>query len=162
MIESAERSKTSIEYAEVGKTYSFGDSSLEILAPVEDYEDYNNYSIVCKFTYGNSSFLFTGDIEKLAERDIVESGADLSSDVIKIAHHGSKTSSLKIFLQAANPEYAVISVGAPNDYGHPSEETLEILKLLGIKIYRTDRHGDIVFFTDGNTIEIVKDKDVKY
>lgn len=163
MIDSAQKCKAKIEFAKVGKTYSFDDgSSLEILAPVKDYEDYNNYSIVCKFIYGNTSFLFTGDIEKLAERDIVESGADLSADVIKIAHHGSRTSSLKIFMQAVNPRFAAISVGAPNDYGHPHKETLELLELLNIKVYRTDRHGNVVMFSDGNNIEIVKEKEVSY
>ena len=162
MLESADKCGAKVEYAKVGKIYSFKDSSLEILAPVKDYDDYNNYSIVCKYVYGNNSFLFTGDIEKTAERDIVESGADLSSDVVKIAHHGSKTSSLKIFLQAVDPDYAVISVGSPNDYGHPNEETLNLLELLDVKVYRTDYHGDIVFFSDGNNIEIVKDKDVSY
>lgn len=163
MIESAEKCNAKIEYAKVGKTQSFSDgSALEIIAPVKDYEDYNNYSIVCKFVYKNTAFLFTGDIEKLAEKDIVESGADLSADVIKIAHHGSKTSSLKIFIQAVAPKYAAISVGAPNDYGHPHDETLKILKLLDIKVYRTDRHGSIVMFSDGNNIEIVKEKEVVY
>jgi len=163
MIESAEKCDAKVEYAKIGKTYTFNEgATLEIIAPVKDYEDYNNYSIVCKFVYENTSFLFTGDIEKTAERDIVENGSDLSADVIKVAHHGSKTSSLKIFMQAVNPDYAVISVGSPNDYGHPHDETLEILKLLDIKIYRTDRHGNIVMSSDGNNIEIVKEKDVAY
>ncbi len=159
MIDSAIKSGTDIQYAKVGRTYNITDNcTLDILAPVADYEDHNNYSIVCRFNYGETSFLFTGDIEEIAERDILASGADVSSNVLKIAHHGSSTSSIKIFLQAVNPEYAVISVGAPNDYGHPHDETLKMLELLEIDLYRTDLQGDLIFFTDGKNIDIVKEK----
>lgn len=159
MLEAAEEAGSKIEFAEVGESYTLmEDCTLEILAPVTDYEDYNNYSIVCRFNYGETSFLFTGDIEEQAERDILEIGTDVSADVLKIAHHGSNTSSVKVFLQAVDPEYAVISVGSPNDYGHPHKETLKLLELLDIEILRTDRHGDIVLFSDGKEISVVKEK----
>ncbi len=159
MLEAADEAGSKIEFAEVGESYTLmEDCTFEILAPVTDYEDYNNYSIVCRFNYGETSFLFTGDIEEQAERDILGSGADVSADVLKIAHHGSNTSSVKVFLQAVDPEYAVISVGSPNDYGHPHKETLKLLELLDIEILRTDRHGDIVLFSDGKKISVVKEK----
>ena len=159
MIESAEECGSEIRYAKIGEKYPISqDCTLEMLAPVTDYEDYNNYSIVCRLNYGDTSFLFTGDIEETAERDILDSGADISATVLKIAHHGSHTSSVKAFLQAVNPQYAVISVGAPNDYGHPHDETLELLELLDIELYRTDLHGDIILFSDGTNISIVKEK----
>ncbi len=159
MIEAADECGADIIYADVGYSYHITeDCTLDMLAPVAEYEDHNNYSIVCRFNYKETSFLFTGDIEEIAERDIIASGADLSATVLKVAHHGSNTSSVKVFLQAVNPEYAVISAGSPNDYGHPHDETLEMLKLLDIELYRTDLQGDIVFFSDGKNINIVKEK----
>lgn len=159
MIEAADEKGTSIVFTKVGSTFSIAeDCTLDILAPVADYEDYNNYSLVCRFNYGETSFLFTGDIEETAERDILESETDISATAIKVAHHGSSTSSIKAFLQAVAPEYAVISAGSPNDYGHPHKETLKMLELLDIELYRTDLHGDIVFFSDGKNIEIVSEK----
>ncbi len=162
MITAAEECNAEIKYAKLGDVYTLTeDCTIDILAPVADYDDHNNYSIVCRLNYGETSFLFTGDIENQAERDIVNSGADLSADVIKIAHHGSNTSSLKVFLQNTDPKYAVISVGALNDYGHPHKETLELLNLLGIDVLRTDYHGDIVLSSDGTDITVVKEKEVE-
>ena len=160
MIEAADKCGADIRFAAFGDVYTLMEGcTLEIIAPVKDYEDHNNYSIVCRLSYGENEFLFTGDIEELAERDIVDSGADISSDVIKVAHHGSNTSSLKVFMQAVDPDYALISVGSPNDYGHPHDETLELLGLLDIKVYRTDLNGDVVMFTDGKEITVVTQKD---
>lgn len=159
MIESAAEAGTKIEYAEIGHSYTISEGcTLDMLAPVADYDDHNNYSIVCRLNYGETSFLFTGDIEEKAERDILESVTDITATVIKIAHHGSRTSSIKAFLQAVDPEYAVISAGSPNDYGHPHEETLELLELLDIELYRTDLHGDVVLFSDGKSINAVTEK----
>lgn len=159
MIESAEKCGADIRFASAGDVYTLTDECrIEIIAPVNDYEDHNNYSLVCRLCYGDTEFLFTGDIEELAERDIVDSGTDISADVIKVAHHGSETSSLKVFMQAVDPEYAVISVGAANDYGHPHKKTLDLLELLDIDIYRTDYNGDIVFFTDGSKLSVVTQK----
>lgn len=159
MIESAEKSGTDIRSVVAGDVYTLAEGcTIEIIAPVNDYDDYNNYSIVCRLRYGETEFLFTGDIEELAERDIVNVGSNISADVIKVAHHGSKTSSLKVFMQKVAPEYAVISVGSLNDYGHPHTGTVELLELLDIEIYRTDLNGDIVMFTDGNDITVVTQK----
>ena len=156
MINSADKCGAELKFAEAGETLTISeDFSIDFIAPVADYEDLNNYSIVCRLNYGENSFIFTGDIEEIAERDIVDSGADISADVIKIAHHGSSTSSLKVFMQAASPEYAVISVGEYNDYGHPHSETLKLFELLGIKVYRTDNNGDIVIFSNGKEITVV-------
>ena len=124
------------------------------LAPVADYEVLNNYSVTVKLVHGQNSFLFTGDIESEAETDILDSGADVSADVLKVAHHGSTTSSLKKFLNAVSPDYAVIEVGSPNDYGHPHEKTVERLENMGIAVYRTDIRGNIVFVSDGEELGI--------
>lgn len=161
MIEEATKCGTEIEYAKVGTTYNLTEEcTLDILGPVAHYEDYNNYSIVCRLNYKETSFLFTGDIEEQAERDILDYGVDVSATVLKVAHHGSRTSSIKKFVQAVNPEYAVISAGSPNDYGHPHDETIDLLNLLDIEILRIDLQEDIVLFSDGKNISIVSDRKV--
>ena len=130
------------------------------IMPFVFVDEIKNFSLSWNTSLKPITTKFTGDIENLAERDIVDSGTDISADVIKIAHHGSQTSSLKVFMQAVDPDYAVISVGSPNDYGHPHKETLELLDILDIDVYRTDINGDIVFFSDGTNISVVTEKGV--
>lgn len=159
LLKSVKSCGASLEYAQVGEIYSLTDEcTLEIVAPVKDYDDLNNYSITAVLRHGENSFLFTGDIEKKAERDILDSGADISADVLKVGHHGSRTSGLKAFLQAVNPKYGVISVASPNDYGHPHDETLEMLERLGIEVLRTDQCGNIVFVSDGAQLAVTTEK----
>lgn len=122
-----------------------------VLWPKEDEliseNSINNNSIVAKLTYKNTSVLFTGDIEEKAEKEILNLYKNntqiLKANILKIAHHGSKTSSTKEFLDAVSPEVALIGVGQNNKFGHPSEETIKKLKLLETKIYRTDKMGEI-------------------
>ena len=143
----------SITVPEVGETYSLGDASFTILGPVSDYGDnLNDWSIALKITYGNTSFIFTGDAEADAEADMLGTGLDLSADVYQVGHHGSRTSSSSALLDAISPRYAVISCGAGNDYGHPHQETLDALSARNIEVYRTDLLGTIVAATDGNSI----------
>lgn len=126
---------------------------LEILAPNNStYDDLNNYSIVFKLTYGNKSFLFTGDAQALSESEMLSKGYNLSADVLKVGHHGSNTSTSDAFLNAVNPKYAVISVGKDNVYGHPAQNTLQKLGAKGITTYRTDLNGTIVATSDGQNI----------
>lgn len=130
------------------------DSSLDFLAPVKDnYENTNDYSAVIKITHGNTKFLFTGDAEKTSERDILNSNVDLSSNVLKVGHHGSHSSSSKEFLDKVNPKMAIISCGKNNDYGHPHKETMKELKKRNIEIYRTDIDGNILLTSDGENIK---------
>ena len=103
--------------------------------------------------FGETSFLFTGDAEEEAEEAALRTGADLSCDVLKVGHHGSRTSSSKAFLAAANPRYAVISCGEGNDYGHPHEETLDVRADADIEVFRTDLSGNIVASSDGTDIQ---------
>ncbi len=140
---------------EPGYSFPLGGGSAVVLGPVnEDTEDLNNTSIVLKLTYGNRSFLFTGDCEYSEERDILETGADVSADVLKVGHHGAETSSSYQFLREVMPEYAIIGVGKDNSYGHPTEETLSRLRDVGATVYRTDLQGDITVVCDGNNINI--------
>jgi len=129
--------------------------TIKILAPKgTDYKDLNNYSSVIKITFGNTGFLFQGDAEDLIEDEILTGGTDVKADVLKIGHHGSNSSSTKAYLEAVNPTYTVISVGAGNDYGHPHQETLDRLKNAGVQIYRTDIMGTLIFTSDGNKITV--------
>ena len=127
---------------------------LYILNPLKNLEgqkfkDSNDTSIVAKLVFGKDSFLFTGDITKKIEERLVEENADLDSDVLKVAHHGSKTSSSPSFLEQVSPELAVIQVGKNNRYGHPHPEVLARLKQFAIQILRTDIAGDIKIVSDG-------------
>ncbi|MDO5516061.1 MAG: ComEC/Rec2 family competence protein [Clostridium sp.] len=136
-----------------GETFNLGQAKCTILAPNSSkYEDLNNYSIVLKVEFGNNSFLFTGDAEDVSEKEMLSKGFDLKADVLKIGHHGSRSSTTREFLNAVNPKYAVISVGKGNDYGHPNDETIEKLHAKGIETYRTDESGTIVAVSDGNNI----------
>ena len=130
------------------------DSSLDFLAPVKDnYENTNDYSAVIKLTHGNTKFLFTGDAEKTSEKDILNSNVDLSSNILKVGHHGSHSSSSKEFLDKVNPKMAIISCGKNNDYGHPHKETMKELKKRNIEVYRTDIDGNILLTSDGENIK---------
>ncbi|MBE7065221.1 MAG: MBL fold metallo-hydrolase [Ruminococcaceae bacterium] len=145
--------------AEAGDTYSLGDAEFKILAPVrDDYEDLNNWSVVIKLTYGEKSFLFTGDAESLAETDIINSGYDLSADVLKVGHHGSATSSTLKFLKKVSPEYGIISCGVDNSYGHPDPIITKRLANMKITTYSTHTVGTVIVTSDGKTIEIKTEK----
>jgi len=132
-------------------------AQLDILGPMRyDYEDLNNYSVVSKLTYGKISFLFTGDMEKEAERDLRDK--DLKANVLKIGHHGSRSSTSAHFLKQVAPKVAVISLGQGNDYGHPHAITLKKLAKIKAEIYRTDQKGTITVTTDGNNFEVTTEK----
>ena len=135
-----------------GDTIDFNGLEIEVLGQQREYKDFNNNSIVLKVNAGETAFLFTGDAEETAEKDILQADYDLQADVLKVGHHGSSTSSSQAFLQAVKPKYAVISVGVGNSYHHPEEEALQRLQSIGAEIYRTDLQGNIVCTTDGKNI----------
>ena len=133
---------------------NINDFKVVMLAPNKDqYDDLNNYSAVIKITYKNNSFLFMGDAEELSENEIT---GDVSADVLKVGHHGSSSSTSQTFLNKVNPKYAVISVGADNDYGHPAQTTLDKLTAIGATIFRTDKDGTVIFTSDGTNITVNK------
>ncbi|MCI5503309.1 MAG: ComEC/Rec2 family competence protein [Anaerobutyricum sp.] len=137
----------------VGDTYALGKASFTVIAPNRDYgDDTNNWSAGIILTYGKNRFLFTGDAEETAEKDIVSNGIDISADVYKAAHHGSKTGSSDALLDAVQPVYSVISCGEDNEYGHPNAQTLNSFRSRGIKVFRTDEQGTIVAVSDGTQI----------
>lgn len=132
-----------------------GKSVLKILGPVEFDNELNNASVICRVVHGETSFLFTGDAEKSAEQRLVQSGANLQSDVIKVGHHGSSHSSCDDLLEKVCPSIAVISVGADNSYGHPGDDVIERLSDYTQYIYRTDINGNIVIGSDGSELKIL-------
>ncbi|MGN0545941.1 MAG: ComEC/Rec2 family competence protein [Acutalibacteraceae bacterium] len=141
--------------AKPGSSYTLGSAEFEILAPIDyNTESLNNVSVVTRLVYGGKSFLFTGDAEKEVELDLIDSGAIIDSDVLKVGHHGSKTSSSKDFLNAVSPEICVIMCGENNDYGHPHKEVLNRLKKYTDRIYRTDICGSIVLTCSDGEIEV--------
>ncbi len=136
----------------VGDIFSLGDASFEIMSIENDAEEANESSIVIEMTYGTQKFLFTGDMEVANEEK--RSWNDI--DVLKVAHHGSNTSSSAEFLYQTLPEIAVISVGKDNSYGHPHHEVLERLNDVQSEVYRTDLDGTILIISNGQKNEIQK------
>ncbi len=119
-----------------------------------DYENLNDWSAVMRISYSGTAFLLTGDAQAKSEQEMLQSGADLQADVLKVGHHGSNSSTSQAFLKTVNPKYAVISAGAGNDYGHPHAETLTRLK--GIEVYRTDLMGTVIFTSEGENLTVSK------
>lgn len=136
----------------VGDTYTLGCATFTVLSPGKLYEECNDNSIVIKLEYGETSFLFPGDVEEIAESDIVNSGYDLSCDVYQVSHHGSNTSTSQAFLDSMCPTYAVISCAEGNDYFHPHGTVLNRLRAANVQLFRTDEQGSIVCTSDGTNL----------
>lgn len=154
-----EKEGANIEIAQAGQKIIASDATFYILNPSENLEgkimkDSNDTSIVSKLVFGDESFLFTGDIYNSAEKEFGSRGLDLKSEILKVAHHGSKTSTSEEFIAKVSPEIAVIPVGKDNSYGHPYQEVLERLEKYA-KIFRTDQNGDIKIFSDGENLRII-------
>ncbi len=153
-----DKQNVSITVPTAGDTFMLGGAFVQILGPQRSYSDTNNMSIVMKVTYGQTSFLFTGDAEEDAEHDIIGAGYDLSATVLKVGHHGSDSSTSYVWLREIMPEYAVMSVGANNSYGHPTEAVLSRLRDAGVTVYRTDMQGTVVCESDGSTVSFAVGK----
>ncbi len=139
-----------------GNKIILSDSYFNVLYPfdLENIKNFNESSITLRFIFEDNSFLFTGDIYSANEKEIIEKGFELQSDVLKVGHHGSKTSSSELFILEVNPNIAIISAGRDNSYGHPHSQVLEILNKYDIKILRTDLSGDIQLISNGEKIKI--------
>lgn len=143
-----------------GDTWTLGQASVTVLGPVKSYAETNDTSIVLRVSYGETDFLFTGDMETTAENDMLDYwGGRISwkADVLKVGHHGSNTSTGYRFLNEVAPDYAVISVGKDNSYGHPHEEPLSRLNQAGVTIFRTDELGTVIARSDGATVSLTWD-----
>ncbi len=137
---------------QAGEEIGFGDCRIQVLGPVSVSARANNNSLILKVIYGNTSFLFTGDAERDEEIAVLESGADVQADVLKVGHHGSETSTSYYFLRQVWPQYAVVSVGAANEYGHPHEAVLSRLEDAEVTVYRTDERGTVLAVSDGHNV----------
>ena len=155
--------KINVKIVEEGEKVSIEDNlHFDIIWPFSDNmisdNSINNNSLVCKLNYKNYSMLFTGDIEAIAEKAILKKYSKnlniLKSDILKVAHHGSKTSSITEFIEKIKPKYAIIGVGEDNKFGHPSDNTIQNLEKANIRIYRTDKMGEIEIKTNGKEIKI--------
>jgi competence protein ComEC len=150
MIESLVRKDLKINIIRSGtKSINLGyNTKVEVFSPISNsYENLNNYSPIIKIKYGNTSFLFTGDSEEIVESEVLNSNYDLNSDILKVGHHGSSTSTSRKFYSMISPDISVISVGKNNSYGHPTKEVLSTIK--DSKVLRTDVNGTIVVISDG-------------
>lgn len=147
----AEKNGGGITVPSVGDTYTLGSATVTILG-LNAADAVNDTSIVLRIDYGATSFLFAGDAEYDAEHAILDNGANLSATVLKVGHHGSDTSTSYVWLREIMPQYAVISVGEGNSYGHPTEPVLSRLRDADVSVYRTDLQGDIYCTSDGQTV----------
>jgi beta-lactamase superfamily II metal-dependent hydrolase len=154
--------KLTIKSAKVGVVLPLADKSIKakFVAPVKDYNksDLNNWSAVLHVSYNKNNFLFMADAETLAEKDMLAMKQIGKVDVLKVGHHGSKESTTAAFLNVAKPTYSFISVGAKNQYKHPTMETLNRLKAIKSTVYRTDQKGNITVTSDGTKLLIKTEK----
>lgn len=135
-----------------------GGALLTVLGPLIEVDDQNELSIVCRIDFGQTSALLTGDCETESEQALLDAHSNLQADLLGVGHHGSKTSTSQAFLQQVEPQFAAISVGLDNSYGHPGEEVLQRLEKAGAQIWRTDIHGSIVFTSDGSQFTVQSEK----
>ena len=138
-----------------GDSFMLGEATVTILGPTQSYADPNDTSIILMVQFGETKFLFTGDMETGAENDMLDywgENFDWHADVLKVGHHGSETSTSYRFLRAVMPTYGVISVGEGNSYGHPHELPMSRLEDAGVVLYRTDELGTVIAASDGKTV----------
>lgn len=155
VLEMIDNQNKEVTIAEIGDEYIVGDMSIEILGPVEPFDDLNEISVISRVTFGENSVIVSGDAERDAEKATVEKFRSiLSSSIYIVAHHGSSTSSSKDFLDAINPKYGAISLSADNSYGHPHRETISELNGRNIEYYRTDERGTITFHVSNDGIRV--------
>lgn len=159
MLTALDQKNVVVEEAKPGTVYELGEARVQILAPLKETEETNDMSVVTRVTFGQHSFLFTGDAGTAVEKQLLSSEFDLKADVLKVSHHGSTTGNSDKFLKKVNPTYAVIPCGADNDYGHPHQEILNRLNKRKIPFYRADVYGDIVITTDGKTLTVKTEKE---
>lgn len=158
-LDAAERHGVKLTEAVTGSKFTVGDAHCEIVAPnSKKYEDINNYSVGIVLRHGSESFIFTGDAEGVAEQEMLGGGRLGKMNVYKVGHHGSSSSSTAAFLNVIRPDTAVISCGAGNAYGHPTDSVIRRLSAYTDNIYRTDLCGSIVITSDGSSLNVTAER----
>ena len=158
-LDAAERHGVKLTEAVTGSEFTVGDAHCEIVAPnSKKYEDINNYSVGIVLRHGSESFIFTGDAEGVAEQEMLGGGRLGKMNVYKVGHHGSSSSSTAAFLNVIRPDTAVISCGAGNAYGHPTDSVIRRLSAYTDNIYRTDLCGSIVITSDGSSLNVTAER----
>jgi competence protein ComEC len=154
-LNAVKREGLKIKTAQANVTLPIKGVTAKFVGPVKAYStsDTNDWSAVLRLTYGKNTFLFTGDAEFKAESDMIKAKQPLKADVLKVGHHGAKTSTSTAFLNVVKPKYAVISVGK-NSYGHPTKDVLNRLKAVKAIVHRTDQKGTIIFISNGSTLSV--------
>ena len=160
VVKKAEEQGLDLTVPSAGDTFIVGSAECEIIGPVKEYSEPNDTSIVIRMQYGNTSYLFTGDAEETAEKDILSAGYEVKADVLKVGHHGSNTSTSYIWLRQVAPTYAVISSNKTEvpKYGHPHESTLSKLRDADVTVFRTDMQGTITCVSDGESITFTTER----
>lgn len=162
LVKTAKRTVTAkggnVYTAAQGMNFEIGEFTVTVLAYYDDMRDENNKSVIVMAEIDGIKFLFTGDAEAKTEKALIDEGLNIDCDVLKVAHHGSSSSSSQSFLKAATPKYAAISVGANNIYSHPTESVISALENCGAQILRTDTDGDITFYVENGEIRTVTEK----
>lgn len=155
VIEAARYKNLKILPPTIGTQFILGGATFEVLGPNESkkYDNVNNYSVVILMEYQDIKILFSGDAEEPEERYIISENPNISADIIKIGHHGSRTSTSQEYLNIVNPKFAVISVGENNDYGHPHADSLNRLRQANVEVRRTDEQGSIICTISKNSIQ---------
>lgn len=152
ILDAIEQKNYNFNVPKIGEQFTLGEATIEVIYTGTDTKELNNTSIILKLIFGNTSFLFMGDAENKVEEEILSD--NIQADVLKIGHHGSEYSTNDNFLNKVNPDYAIISVGENNSYGHPHSTILNKLNERNIEIHRTDKEGTVVVTSDGNNISI--------
>lgn len=156
LLDAIEKKNLEITVPDIGSTYQLGETKVQVIYTGNDNSDLNNTSIIQKLTFGDKTFLFTGDATEEVEEKIIDK--DINADVLKVAHHGSKYSTKDKFLSKVNPSYAIISVGKDNSYKHPDPNTINRIKSYTQNVYRTDELGTIKMVSDGKNINVTNIK----
>ena len=158
LVKYTERQGISLTVPSIGDSFYLGSAQVTFLSDGQGFTDTNDMSLVVRVDCGSTSFLFTGDAEWNAEHALLANGQRLQATVLKVGHHGSETSTCYAFLREIMPQYAVISVGKGNTYGHPAESTLSSLRDADVVVFRTDEQGSIICRSDGRNVTFETEK----
>lgn len=154
MLAAAEKSGAELLNVKGGDVYRYGALKLQILSPLAETDEYNDMSITVRAEYKNTVCLLMGDASANVEAQLLNQGGSLKADLLKVGHHGSSDATSEAFLQAVSPDYAVISCGAGNAFGHPHVQTLNLLNQYGVEVYRTDLNGTVLFYGSGGKLNV--------